>query len=111
MLRLRTTEDGGRSHGIADGYRAAWMILYHGGEITYNDGPIGGLGERELAPGEAADVLIFPLVPELWQLDEIRAGRDLVMMEEPTVVGMPGCSVEPWPVWATTSTSTTACGG
>jgi len=42
MLRMRTTADGRRTHGVADGFRAAWLVLHRTGEITYNDGPVGG---------------------------------------------------------------------
>jgi hypothetical protein len=88
MLRLRSTEDGGRARGVVDGFRAGWLVLHRTGEITYNDGSIGGLSGSVLAPGEASEVLIFPFVPELWPWTDIWTGRDVVMMEGATVIGI-----------------------
>jgi hypothetical protein len=88
MLRLRSTEDGGRRHGISDGYRPDWVVLHHQGELTYDGGQISGLNGRVLEPGEAAEVVDWPFAPELWPLHEKWTGRDLVMMKGPTVVGV-----------------------
>jgi hypothetical protein len=85
-LRLRTTNDGGRHHPISNWYRAMWLLQHSGAPPTYHDGPIYLSKERMLFPGDAAEVLIFPLMPELWQ--DVRPGNDLVMVEGARVIGI-----------------------
>jgi hypothetical protein len=88
MLRVRLAEDGGRANGVSNGLRVAWLVPQTNGDITYNDGPIGGLLDGELGPGEVGEILIFPLVPGLWPMSRDWTGCDLVMMDGSRVIGI-----------------------
>jgi hypothetical protein len=85
-LRVRATEDGGRSSPVFEGYRAMWLVPRRGGRASYRDALIELSGPDRIEPGDAGDVQISPLAPEFWSV--VAPGMDLVMVEGRRVVGI-----------------------
>lgn len=67
LLSLTPTASGGRSNPVATNFRCPWDIgSHHEGLPTLNDAALVLLEAPTLAPGQAAEVRLHPLAPELW---------------------------------------------
>jgi translation elongation factor EF-Tu-like GTPase len=74
-LRLLSTDDGGRRNPIAQGYRSSWDNgdRTDDGSTHFHDAPVVHLSVEWLAPGDEADAVSVPVMPDAWTNLEVGA--------------------------------------
>lgn len=83
LLRLLTREEGGRSRGIASGYRPSWRGPR---KPDHNDAEVRLDDAGELEPGNEAAAWVTPFADDLW-IGRVDVGDELEMLEGNRLVG------------------------
>jgi translation elongation factor EF-Tu-like GTPase len=84
-FRLRHTDEGGRRTPVTSDYRPNWSIGAEPNPDAQGGAPVVIEGDASIAPGETADVRLFPISPEFFA--DVAPGTQLFAFEGRRVVG------------------------